>query len=206
MEKLNPRSYFYNVKNRSAGTVLYSIPEDHVRRRFMPGETKRISYEELLHLSYQPGGREMMANFLQIQSEGVPKSLGINPEPEYYMSEQDVINLLKTGTLEEFLDCLDFAPAGVIELVKKFAVDLPLADYDKRQALKRKTGFDVDAAVANSGSEVDSKAEAEEKAAASAPPSGRRTAAKYSAGTNEAATTTEQSPRTSKYNIITPTK
>ena len=58
------RKYFYNVKNRSAGIVKYTIPEDNIVRRFTPGETKRISYEELLHLSYQPGGREMMINFL----------------------------------------------------------------------------------------------------------------------------------------------
>ncbi len=80
-------TYYYNVKNRSAGVVVYSIPEDNIKRRFTAGETKRISYEELLKLSYQPGGREMMANFLQIQSVGVPKSLGFNPQPEYYMSE-----------------------------------------------------------------------------------------------------------------------
>ena len=42
------KTYYYNVKNRSAGAVLYTIPEDNVRRRFAPGETKRISYEELL--------------------------------------------------------------------------------------------------------------------------------------------------------------
>lgn len=188
MTKLNPKTYFYNVKNRSAGVALYKIPEEGIVRRFMPGETKRISYDELLKLSYQPGGREMMANFLQIQSNGVPKSLGIKTEPEYYMSEQDVINLLKNGTLDEFLDCLDFAPVGVIELVKRFAVQLPLADYDKRQALKNKTGFDVDAAVSNSGTEVDSKQEAEEKAAAATPASARRTTSKYNVVSTTTAT------------------
>ena len=126
------KTYYYNVKNRSAGAVLYTIPEDNVRRRFAPGETKRISYEELLHLSYQAGGREIMANFLQIQSEGVPKSLGIKTEPEYYMSEDQIVELMKHGTLEAFLDCLDFAPEGVIELIKKFAVTLPL---DNQQLL-----------------------------------------------------------------------
>ncbi len=65
------KTYYYNVKNRSAGTVIYHIPEDKIDRRFAPGETKRISYEELMHLSYTSGGRELMANFLQIQSEGV---------------------------------------------------------------------------------------------------------------------------------------
>lgn len=169
--------FYYNVKNRSAGAVLYTIPEDNVRRRFAPGETKRISYEELLHLSYQAGGRELMANFLQIQSEGVPKSLGINPEPEYYMSEADVVNLLKSGTLEQFLDCLDFAPPGVIELIKQYAVKLPLDDYQKRQALKNKTGFDTDAAIANSGLEPDPKEEEKIKQASEEPATGRRTVA-----------------------------
>ena len=171
--------YYYNVKNRSAGSVLYKIPEDGVRRLFAPGEIKRISYEELLHLSYQPGGRELMANFLQIQSEGVPKSLGIKTEPEYYMSEQDVVELIKHGTLDQFLDCLDYAPEGVIELIKKFSVELPLDNFEKRQALKTKTGFDVDAAIANSGQEPDPKKEEEVKAAASAPATGRRTTANY---------------------------
>lgn len=173
------RIYYYNVKNRSAGAVLYKIPEDNIVRRFAPGETKRLSYEELLHLSYQPGGRELMANFLQIQSVGVPKSLGIKTEPEYYMSEQQVIELLKHGTMEQFLDCLDFAPVGVIELVKKFAVTLPLDNYEKRQALKAKTGLDVDAAIANSGLEPDAKEEQKIKAAVETPTTGRRTNANY---------------------------
>lgn len=171
------KTYYYNVKNRSAGAVLYTIPEDNIRRRFAPGETKRISYEELLHLSYQAGGREIMANFLQIQSEGVPKSLGIKTEPEYYMNENNVIDLLKNGSLDEFLDCLDYAPEGVIELIKKFAVQLPLDDYKKRQALKNKTGFDTDAAVANSGLEPDPREEEKIKQATEEPVSGRRTVA-----------------------------
>jgi len=75
------------------------------------------------------------------------------------MSESDVVELLKNGSVDQFLDCLDYAPAGVIELIKKFAVELPLDDYKKRQALKAKTGFDVDAAVANSGLEPDQKEE-----------------------------------------------
>ena len=42
------QKYYYNVKNRSASTIVYKIPEDNIRRRFTPGETKRISYDELL--------------------------------------------------------------------------------------------------------------------------------------------------------------
>ena len=173
------KKYFYNVKNRSGSVVTYTIPEDNIRRRFTPGETKRISYEELLHLSYQPGGRELMAAFLQIQSEGVPKSLGIRTEPEYYMSEQEVVELIKHGSLDQFLDCLDFAPEGVLELLKKFSVEIPLTDFDKRQALKTKTGFDVDAAIANAGKEADAKTEEARIQQAAAPATGRRTSTNY---------------------------
>ena len=35
------------IKNRSASTVVYSIPEMNVRRRFAPGEIKTVSKEEI---------------------------------------------------------------------------------------------------------------------------------------------------------------
>ncbi len=175
----NKKMYYYNVKNRSAGVVVYSIPEDKVRRRFNPGETKRISYEELLHLNYQEGGREILRDFLQVQSTGVLQSLGIHTEPEYDMSEQQIIELLQTGDYNAFLDCLDFAPTGVIELIKKFAVELPLTDLQKRKALQAKTGFNVDKAIENSGKEPDAKEEEEIKAQVATPTTGRRTNTNY---------------------------
>lgn len=139
----------YTVKNRSAGRVFYRIPEDNIRREFSPGEVKRISFSELEKLSYQSGGRELMANFLQIQSLEATEELGIHTEPEYHMTEEQIISLIKTGSLDAFLDCLDFAPVGVIDLLKQYSVSVPLTDYDKRRALKEKTGFDVDVALKN---------------------------------------------------------
>jgi hypothetical protein len=121
-----------------------------------------------------------MQNFLQIQSEGATKSLNIKTEPEYYMNEQQIIDLLKTGPLDQFLDCLDYAPLGVIDLIKKYAVSLPLSDYEKRQALKSKTGFDVDAAIENSGEEpANNTNAATEPSSGEKAPSGRRTQANY---------------------------
>lgn len=68
----------YNVKNRSASMVVYKIPESNIRREWQPGETKRISFGELEQLSYQAGGRELMANFLQIIEDEVTNDLGID--------------------------------------------------------------------------------------------------------------------------------
>lgn len=139
----------YIVKNRSASMVVYKIPEDGIRREFAPGESKKISYNELEKLSYQSGGRTLMANFLQISDETVTENLNIHTEAEYYMSEEQIIELIKNGSLDAFLDCLDYAPVGVIDLLKKYAVSLPVTDINKRKALKDKTGFDVDIAIKN---------------------------------------------------------
>ena len=89
----------------------------------------------------------LLANFLQILEPEAIAKVGLKPQPEYYMSEQDIVKLMATGSLDEFLDCLDFAPPGVIDLIKKLSVSMPLADYQKKNALKAKTGFDCDAAL-----------------------------------------------------------
>lgn len=168
----------YQVKNRSAGMVVYSLPELGIRREFAPGEVKKIAYSELEKLSYQSGGRNLMMHFLQIVDEEVTSSLNIHTENEYYMSEAQIVELIKTGSLDAFLDCLDYAPVGIIDLIKRYAVDIPMNDAEKRKALKDKTGFDVDTAIKNN--EAD-KAVEENKTEASTekPASGRRTTTNY---------------------------
>ena len=169
----------YNVKNRSASTVVYKIPEDGIRREFAPGETKKISFKELEKLSYQSGGRALMANFLQIREEKVTEELNINPENEYYMSEEQIVELLRNGSLEAFLDCLDYAPVGVIDLVKKFAVSLPLNDVEKRTALANKTGFDVARALEHIREEKAEETVSTTETKSSSSASGRRTTTNY---------------------------
>ena len=171
----------YLVKNRSASHVAYRIPEEGIRREFAPGETKKITYTELEKLSYQSGGRALMANFLQISDENVTDNLNIHTEAEYYMSEEQIIDLIKNGTFDAFLDCLDYAPIGVIDLLKKFAVSLPMNDIKKRQALRDKTGFDVDVAIKNAAAEKaeDNGAEDNKITPAAATPTGRRTTTSY---------------------------
>lgn len=152
----------YVVKNRSASMVVYKIPEDGIRREFAPGESKKIHFNELEKLSYQSGGRALMANFLQITDEDVTNNLNIHTEAEYYMSEEQIVDLIKNGSYDAFLDCLDYAPVGVIDLLKKYAVSLPVTDINKRKALKDKTGFDVDVAIKNIEAEKAEDAGAED--------------------------------------------
>ena len=137
----------YNVKNRSTGVVVYSLPEVGIRREFAPGETKKISYDELEKLTFRSGGRTLIQNYLQIQDIVATQNLNIRTEPEYFYSEKDIIEIMKNGSLDKFLDMLDFADVGVIDLIKKYAVELPMNDYAKMRALKDKTGFDAEAAL-----------------------------------------------------------
>ena len=137
------------VLNRDNGAVVYSIPEmNGLTRVFQAGETKEVTYEELQKLSYIPGGSELLRDSLVIldNSTTVEDLIG-HVEPEYYYTKDDIINLMKTGSLDAFLDCLDFAPEGVKDLIKTLAVDLPLNDVSKREAILDKLGFNVDNAI-----------------------------------------------------------
>lgn len=171
----------YNVKNRSSSICIYKIPESNLRREFAPGEIKRIPFGELEKLTYQPGGRELIENFLQILEPEVTTDLNVHREPEYNMSEAQVRDLILTGSLDAFLDALDFAPIGVIDLIKSMSVALPITDMNKRLALKEKTGFDVDKAIENdrASKETDEPIlkdkPAERRVKAEEVPTGRRT-------------------------------
>ena len=54
-------------------------------------------------------------------------------------------------------DCLDFAPNGVIDLIKSLAVSLKIDNVSKRKAIQEKTGFNVTKAI-----EINEETEEEE--------------------------------------------
>lgn len=149
------------VTNRDKGSVGYIIPDlGNLNRQFQPGETKDLTFEELQKLSWLPGGMYILQNCLVLDDAAAVEELLGEVEPEYYYGEKNVKYLLQYGTLDEFLDCLDFAPAGVLDMIKDLAVELPLNDVQKREAIKDKLGFDVDFAVemersANEDNEAD---------------------------------------------------
>ena len=137
------------VLNRDNGAVVYSIPEmNGLRRVYQAGETKEVTFQELQKLSYIPGGMELLRDSLVIlNNEEVVRVLLGHVEPEYSYTDKDVLRLLKQGSMDEFLDCLDFAPEGVKDLIKTMAVKMPLNDVAKREAILNKLGFNVDNAI-----------------------------------------------------------
>ena len=155
------------VTNRDRGTVGYTIPDlGNLNRQFQSGETKTLTFEELEKLSWIPGGEYILENCLVIDDPEVVNALLNHVEPEYYYTKEDLIKLMTTGTLDQFLDCLDFAPEGVLEMVKELAVELPLNDVAKRQAILEKLNFNVTSALALKEDEPKEESTGKRRAAA----------------------------------------
>jgi hypothetical protein len=143
LEKTTP----IKVTNRDCGTVSYKVPELHVTRLFQKGEVKEIPFNELQQLAYTIGGKVLLKDCLIVENEEALGLLVGGVEPEYFYTEKDVKTLLTSGTLEQLEDCLDFAPSGVIDLVKELAVKLEISDINKRNAILKATGFNVTKAI-----------------------------------------------------------
>jgi len=148
------------VINKFNGIVGYDVPDKGIHRNFYPNESKEISFEELESLSFMPGGDVILKNYLEIVDEDVAETLfNEKPEPEYHYSKEDVKKLLTTGTLDQFLDCLDFAPDAIKDMIKDLAVELQLNDMAKRQAIQDKLGFDVTKAIEIKNTKYDGETE-----------------------------------------------
>ena len=174
------------VTNRGTWTVGYSIPEMGVQRRFIAHESKMISTEELRKLAWIDGGRAIINNHLIIEDEALVKEIFNEVEPEYFYTEEDVIKLLTLGSEDALRDALDFAPEGVIGLIKDIAVKIKLNDVRKRDIILETTGFNVTNAIrvleesevvetVTKTRRVNAEAVAEEETPVAAAPTARRT-------------------------------
>ena len=136
------------VQNRDNGSVGYTIPDlNNLHRTYQPNETKSITMDELRKLSYVPGGMEILRNYLVILDDEAREEILSDVEPAYYLTKDGIKKLLLEGSLDALLDCLDFAPSGVVDLVKDVAVEIELNDVKKRDAILNKTGFNVTNAI-----------------------------------------------------------
>lgn len=146
MEKKITEVNYVKVTNRNSGTTTYLLANGQ-RRTFAVNESKNIDIEELKEVSALPGGEYLLKNYLIIDDKSALDFLNIQPEPEYFYTDVEIKKLLLEGSLDQLEDCLTFAPNGVIDLIKKIAIDLKLPDTRKRDMILLKTGFSVDNAI-----------------------------------------------------------
>ena len=105
------------VINRAEHTVGYTIPERGVRRQFGPRQEREIEFGELEDLSFLPGGDIILLNYLVVKDEEAVKKLFGNVEPEYFYTADDVKRILTTGSIDEFLDCLECSVLYLLQLL-----------------------------------------------------------------------------------------
>ena len=133
------------VRNRNTGSTRYML-DNGVSRHFEHNEVKKIPFGELKTLTYTNGVQCILKDCLVIENEEA-LLLNLEVEPEYFYSEEEVKTILLNGTLDQLEDMLNFAPDGIIEIVKKLAVSLEILDIHKRDMISEKTGFSINNAI-----------------------------------------------------------
>ena len=136
-----------NLTNREHGSITYRIPDLNIRRTFSSGETKQVTFNEIEQLSWVEGGKAMLKHYLVIQDPEAAEEILGAVEPEYYYTKKEIDKLLKEGSIAQLEDAIEFGPRGVIDLIKKEAVDLKLNDVRKREVIFKNTKFNVDNAI-----------------------------------------------------------
>ena len=132
------------VYNLTDHMVVYKIDEDHIRREFSPGETKKIMAKELRKLYYTPGGDILLQDFVSVKNPELASEFGVGSDIiEYKWTVEDIDKALLADPIEVLLDALDFAPEGIKEAIVDRAVALKINNMDKRQAILDKTGQDI---------------------------------------------------------------
>lgn len=135
------------VQNLTGHTVVYKS-YDGRRRSFAGQQTMRIPAIELRQLAYTKGGITLIKDFLSVKNNELAMELGVEDlDHEYNWKESDVVNLLKNGSVDRLRDALDFAPAGIVELIIDKTVEMALPDTNKRKAIFEMTGRNVDAMI-----------------------------------------------------------
>ena len=146
MKTITNEKNIVEVRNRNNGFTTYTI-DGGITRTFNINEIKKIDLEELRELAMAPGGDYILRNYLLINDKAALEYLDLHPEPEYFYTETEIKDLLLNKDPDYLEDCLNFAPQGVIDLVKQMAVKLEVPDTRKRKLILDKTGFSVDNAL-----------------------------------------------------------
>lgn len=134
------------VYNRSDSIVAYALPELNVKRTFNLGESKDIEPKELEMLFQQDGGRVLLKEYLLADDEEWVAKHWDAPI-EYFWKPDDIRKCCMEDSLELFQETLEYAPEGVIDLIKMYAWQTPMTDLNKIEALRMATGFDTMAAI-----------------------------------------------------------
>lgn len=141
-------STLIDVRNLYDSNVSYQIAEDHRRVVFRPNEVKKIPASELRKLYFKPGGEVLLTEYLNVGNAALRKEFNIPDNvPEYEWTLSDVARVIKTGSIDELKDALEFGPEAIRDAIVSYAIDNRISDNNKRKAIEEITGINVDQAI-----------------------------------------------------------
>ena len=135
------------VYNRSDSNVTYNLQELSTRRVFALGECKELDAKELEALWQMDGGMIIIKDYLVVDDPDWVAAHWPDAPIEYFWKDADVKKCLLQDSLDLFQETLEYAPQGVIDLIKMYAWQLPISDLNKIEAIRLATGFDTLAAI-----------------------------------------------------------
>ena len=103
--------------------------------------------EEIRKLDWTPGGAVLLRDYLKIEDAEAVEEILHDVEPEYNYTEKEIKEILLNGSMDQLMDTLDFAPEGVIDLIKDLAIKLEIPDVRKRNAISERTKCDISKAI-----------------------------------------------------------
>lgn len=134
------------VINRTGGSLAYKIDTLRVTRYWSrPGDYLNISIAELSELRTVRGGNTILRDCVVIEDEEALSVLFPDEDlqPEYKYGIKEVEFLLYEGGTAQLLDALDFAPTGVLDLIKLKSIRKLPNETAKIEAINKKFNIDI---------------------------------------------------------------
>lgn len=134
------------VTNRTGGSLAYRIESLRVVRHWVkPGDHLNISIDELLELKTVNGGTEILEDCVVIEDKEALRILFPDKEiePEYAYGLKEIEFLLYEGETAQLLDTLDYAPKGVLDLIKSKSIEKLPNEMSKINAINDKFNIDI---------------------------------------------------------------
>lgn len=149
IEMVDGESIVY-VDNMCGHRIGIYLSSSNSRRYFEPKVKMPMKAADVRELNWQSGGHYMLLNYLRINDKSLAAEVGVPDDLiEYWYTEDDVRDILQNKPLDYLLDTLEFGPEGIVELCKKIAIELEIADNRKLEAIKERTGADINAIIRN---------------------------------------------------------
>ena len=144
-----------NIKNETLGRVGINLPDLKLKRVWeRKGVVRQITFDDLQQAFYEPGVEYMFREgMLSIDNMDVKKELGLEPEDAkepvnvIILSDEQRKRFLTVMPMHEFRQEISKLSHEQINSLVDYAIANEIADLDKTEFLKEKTGIDIYKAI-----------------------------------------------------------